>query len=82
MLLSNRTFLVVVPTMNPMVDDTIALIVGASETLSTPVTKEVVADAACGGMWVNRTPGQIIWVGVNGSTPGGTSLAVRSKPDP
>ena len=35
----------------------------------TTATKEVVADAALGGAWVNRTPRKVIRTGVYGSTP-------------
>ena len=48
-LLSNRTLPVVVPVMDPRIDDRIATIGGASHTLSMPMTKKVVADAARGG---------------------------------
>ena len=37
---------------------------------------------ASGGAWVNRTPGQVSRTGRDGSTPGDTGLAVRSKPYP
>ena len=47
-----------------------------------PVTKEVIADTACGDVWVNWTYGQVSRTGVGGSNPGDTGLAVRSKPDP
>ena len=40
------------------------------QTLLTPVTKEVVADAASGGAWVHRNLRQVSRMGVNGSTPG------------
>ena len=50
--------------------------------LSTPATKEVVADAACGDACVNRNLGQVIQTGANRSTPGSTGMAVRSKPVP
>ena len=53
-LLSNRTLPVVVPTMNLGICDRIAPIEGASQTLSTLATKEVIADVACGGAWVNH----------------------------
>ena len=42
-LLSNRTLPVVVPVMDPRIDNMIAPIGWASQTLFTPVTKEVVA---------------------------------------
>ena len=37
--------------------------------LLTTATKEVVADAAPGGAWVNRNPRQVSRMDVNGSTP-------------
>ena len=38
-LLSNQTLFVVVPTINPRIDNKVAPIGGASQTLSTPATK-------------------------------------------
>ena len=55
-ILSNRTLPVVVPTMYPVIDYRIVHIVGASQTLSTPATKEVIVDASSGNAWVNRNP--------------------------
>ena len=48
-LFSNRTLPVIVPTMNPRIENMIAPIGGSSQTLFTPVTKKVVADAECSG---------------------------------
>ena len=42
--------------MNPVIDQGIAPISLAPQTLLAPVTKEVVADVASGGAWINRTP--------------------------
>ena len=81
-ILSKRTLPVILPTMHPMIDNRIAPIVGASQTLSTPVTKEVVADAACGGAWINRAPRQVSRMGVGGSIPGANGHAIRYKPAP
>ena len=81
-LLSNRTLPVIVLTMNLMVDNIIAPIGGASQTLFTPATKEVVADAECSGTWVDWTPRQVIQTGVDGSTPDDTGVALRSKSSP
>ena len=81
-LLSKRTLPVVVPTMDPRIDDSIAMIGGDSHKLSIPAIKEVVADTKRGGMWVNRTPGKVSRTGRYGSTPGDTSLYVRSKTAP
>ena len=44
----NRNIPVVVPEMNPRIDQRIAPLVGATQTLLTPSTKEVVAYAALG----------------------------------
>ena len=52
--LNNWTLPVVVPTINQRVDDRIVPIGGASQTLSTYATKEVVVDTTCSGVWVNR----------------------------
>ena len=53
-LLINRTLPVVVLMTKPRIEDRIAPIVGDSQAILTPVTKEVVAYAACGGAWVNQ----------------------------
>ena len=45
-LLSNQILPVVVPAKNTRIDDRIALIAGASETLLTPTTNDIVADVA------------------------------------
>ena len=56
--------------MNPSIDQRIAPIVVAPQTLLTPDMKEVVTDEALGGAWVNRTPWQVISTGINGSNLG------------
>ena len=48
----------------------------APQTLLVPVTKEVTANAAPGGAWVNMTLRQIIRTGVGGSTQGDIHNAV------
>ena len=78
-ILSNRTIPVVVPKMNPGIDQRIAPILVAPQTLLTPATKEVVADAASGGAWVNRTPRKPIRTGVDGSTPGNIRNSVSAE---
>ena len=55
--------------MNPWIDHWIAPIVMAPHKLLAPVTKKVVADAALGGEWINRTLRKVSWIGVNGITP-------------
>ena len=75
-LLSIRTLPVVVLTMNPSIDDSIAPIGEDSQTLLMPMTKEVVADAACGGAWVNRNPWQVSRTGVDRSTRGNVCNSV------
>ena len=69
-LLSNRTIPVLSATMNPGIDKGIAPIIVALQMLLMPETKEVIADAALGGTWKNRTPQQVCGTGVKGSTPG------------
>ena len=56
--------------MNPDIDQGIAPILLAPQTLLEPEKKEVVADAASGSAWVNRTLRQVIRTEVVGSTPG------------
>ena len=68
--------------MDAKIYNSIAIIGGASQNLLTPATKEVVADAACGSVWVNRTLRHVSRTERDGSTPGGTGMVVRSKPDP
>ena len=81
-LLGNRTLSVVVPTMNLMIDDRIVTIVGASKTLLTPATKEVVVDTVSGDTWVNRTLWQVSPTGVDRITLGDISHSLLSKPVP
>ena len=68
-LLSNRTISVLPLSTNPGIEQEIAPIILAPQTLLTPVTKEVVTEAALGGAWIHRTTRQVIRTGVNGSTP-------------
>ena len=58
------------PPIYPGVDQEVALIILAPQTLVEPETKEVVADAASGGTWVHRNLEQVISMRVDGSTPG------------
>ena len=69
---------------NPKIGDMIATIGGVSKTLSMPTTKEVVADAASVGAWVNRTLRQLIRTGVDRSTPGNVcdAISVEHAPSP
>ena len=62
--------------MNLRIDDMIAPIGGASQTISTPAIKDAVADAASGGGWFNQTPWKVIRKGVKGITPGNVFNAV------
>ena len=81
-LLSNRTLPVVAPTMNPRIDHMIELIVVAPQTVLTPAMKEVVADTASGGAWVNMTPRKVIRTGIDGSTPCDMGHVVSIEHDP
>ena len=76
-LLSNRTLPVVAPTMDPRIDNRIETGGGDSHTLSTPATKEVIADAARGSAWFNWNPRHVIRTGRDCSTPCDTGIAVR-----
>ena len=58
-LLNNRTLSFIVWTMNPMIDNRIGTIGGASKTLLTPATKEVIVETACGSACINSTPRHI-----------------------
>ena len=55
-LLSSQTIPVVVPMMNPRIEQRIEPIILVPQILLKPETKEVVSNAALGGVWVNRTP--------------------------
>ena len=77
-LLSNRTLPVIALTMHPMIDDRIVTGGGAFHTLSTPGTKEVIADAARGSDHVNRTHRHVRRTVRDGSTPGDTGISVSS----
>ena len=68
--------------MDPRIDDMIAMIGGASKTISTPAAKKVVADAAHSGVWVNWTPSHVRRTGRDGITPGNTGMPVSSKRSP
>ena len=69
---------------NPKIGNMIAPIGGVSQTLSMPTTKEVVADVASVGAWVNRTLRQLIRTGVDRSTPGNVcnAISVKHAPSP
>ena len=68
--------------MDPRIDTRIAMIVGVSHTISTPATKEVLADAARGSARVNQTLRHVRQTGRDGSTPCDTCMSISSKPDP
>ena len=70
MFLSCRTITALPPTTNPGIDQWIAPIILAPQTLLTPVTREVIADAASGSVWINRTLRQVIMIRANVITPG------------
>ena len=72
------------PEMNPRIDQGIVPIFLAPQTLLAPATKEVIAEAASGGAWVNRTLCQLSRTGVYGSTPGNihNSIGVVEPPSP
>ena len=77
-ILSNRTLPVVAKKMYPRIDNMIATCVGAPHTLTMPATKEVVSDATRGTVRINRTPRNVHRTGRDGSTPGDTSISIRS----
>ena len=55
-ILSYWTIPVFTPLINQEMDQGIAPLILAPQTLLTPTAKEVVVDAASGGAWINRTP--------------------------
>ena len=80
--MSNRTIPVVVLMMNPRIYQKIGPIVVAPQMLLTPAMKELVADAASGGVWVNRTLWKVSRDDVDRSTPGNIVYAVRVEYGP
>ena len=82
--MSNRTIPVISPAMNLGIDQGISPIVLAPQTLLKPTMKEVVADTALGGAWINRTLQQLIRVGVDGSNTGDirNSVSIVEPPSP
>ena len=82
--LSYRTLPDIVPTINPITDKMIVMIVVASQSLLTPETKYVVADAACGSVWVNRTPWRVSRTDIEGFTPCNVfnDFSVKHAPSP
>ena len=70
--------------MNPRIDQRIAPIALAPQTLLMHTTEEVVMDAASGGAWVNRNLRQVCRMGVDGSTSGniGHAVSVVEAPSP
>ena len=66
--------------MKPMIYQRIAPPVVAPHMLLLPDTKEVVAETALSGAWVNRTLHRVSRTGVNGSTPGDMGHIVRIDP--
>ena len=69
-ILSYQNIPVLPPPTNPGIYQGVGPIIFAPQMLLTPATKEVIADTASGGELVNRTPWQVIRMGVNGITPG------------
>ena len=62
--------------MNPGIDQGIALIILAPQTLFAPAMKEVVVYMASGSVSVHRTPRKLRSTDIDGSTPGGICNAV------
>ena len=83
-LLSNRTIPVVVPKMNPRIDQIIATSLVVPQALFTPLTKEVVVDMVPVCDWVNWAPQQVIRTGADGNTPGDicNTGSVKNSPSP
>ena len=74
--MSNWIIPVVVLTTKPRIYQRIEKNILAPQILLTPATKEVAADMASGGAWVNRNPQQVSRTGVNRITPGENFNAV------
>ena len=55
-MLSNRIIPILPPPMDPGIEQVIASIILAPQTLLMPAMKEVVTDTATGGAWINRNP--------------------------
>ena len=76
-LFSNHIIPVFSPVMNLGVEQGIAPIILAQQTLVATGTKEVVANAALGGAWINRTPRKVSSTGIDRITTGNIRDAVR-----
>ena len=75
--LSYQNIPVLPPLKNPGIDQCIAPIIFAPHTLLITGTKEVNADAASGGTWVNRNLRKVSRTSIDGSIPGNIRNDVR-----
>ena len=75
-LLSYWTIPVFPPLTNPGIEQVIAPIILAPQTVMTPAMKEVVTDAASGGTWIHRNTRQVISTGIGEITPGDNCNAI------
>ena len=75
-LLSNRTIPFLPLAMNLRIGQGIEPILLVPQMILMPEMKEVVVSTASGSSWVNRNPRQVIWKGVDESTPRKTFRAV------
>ena len=69
-LLSNRTFLIITTTIDPQIDYRVVTSGASMVKLVTSQTTEVITDAARINALVLCTPGNEIWTGRDGTTPG------------
>ena len=79
-LLSNRTLLIVITTMDTRIDNRVATCGGTPHMLAAPTTKEVITDVSRISAWFTRTPRHVIRTGRYNSTQGNTCIAVSPPP--
>ena len=75
-ILSYWTISVLPSPMNSEIDQFISEILLTTQIILMPTTKDIVADAALGGMWMSRTPRRVSRTGVDRTNPGDIGNAI------
>ena len=79
--MNNRSLPIITTTMDPRIDNMIAMSSRTPHTLATPTTKEIITKAARSSEQILRTPRHISQTGKDGDTAGNTPPAVWSPRD-
>ena len=79
-LLINRTFLVIISPIDPWLPGGIKTGRGTTHSCQTHALKVIVANTPCSGVRVFRTPGDVIQMGRDGTTPRGGNTSIRPPP--